>query len=238
MNKIAKILLEGIVIVAVVLTPSCGNKQDPNPAPAPAPPSSPPGGNPGFGGCGNIGTTGQALSQYPYSTQLTRFGGYGYFGQNGVNSLSDLRIFFTNFSRAEDFEKSIVASGNLSYPDLLLNNSYYSPPNLPFNFCVSSGNYNGPPTPGTFDQRYNSLRLSLRGVAQVPLYSQYSGYPGGYWPGNSGYGPQGQELVEVDFGSYCPAILYNGKVRCIDQCPCVVITIGGSRGVPMPYLAQ
>lgn len=231
-------------MLAMLTLPSCGKKQPPNPNPAPPTTNPNPGGfSPVAGGCASVGPTSQPLSSFPYASNLTRFNnGYGY-GQGGANAhtntLNDLRIFFTNYARAEDPEKSIVANATFSFPDLLSGGGgQYIPPNLQYNFCVSSGNFNGAPSPGIFDQRYNSVSMTLRGIVSVPLYSQYSGYPGGY-SGNPGVGQFGQELVTIDFGNYCPAVLSNGRLRCADyQCPCVEITIGGPQGVTFPYRAN
>lgn len=215
-------LANAFVYTCLCLVTACGgggnaNTPTPTPAPAPSNPAPPPviptvpGTN-----CGVV-SGGVPLnsngSPFFGSLQSNSSGGWA-----NANSLT-LGLSFTNYTGPGTVIQNLVGSGSFIFQDLsyLLGTQTNNT-----NICVSSNNlgatgYN----PGTFNMGNGTIRLSLTGSVQVPLYNAFNTYPGSYQPYPA---PQmGQEVIRLNIGMSCPAYINNNRIF-----GCVDVRIGNS----------
>jgi len=218
------------VLAVLLLTASCGKKDENQGAPAPAPaapapaPAAPPP-PPTIQGTNCPVVQGSM----PLSQNGSLFYGNLMGQQNAYNSSSSmtLNVQLTNYTGFNTPGQNVVASGSMYLPDLATLNRYPIA-NQNFNICVSTNSVsNGAPSiPGTYRVQDGSVQMVLQGNMQVPTMPTYYGSP---YP-QTGTPTYTSDTLQVFVGYDCPAYLSPaGRVY-----GCVTVQIGNpSYGGPV-----
>lgn len=222
------------VLAVLLMTASCGKKdeqqaapapapQAPAPAPAPvAPPPPPPPAVPGTN-CPVVAGTMPINQTNPlfYGTLMGAESAY-----TSSNSLT-LNVQLSGQANFNSPGQNVVASGNMYLPDLATLNRY-PVANQNFNVCVSTNTVtNGAPTiPGVYRVQDGSVQMTLQGTIQVPTMPTYYGSP---YPQTSAP-TYTSDTIKVFVGQDCAAFLSPaGRIY-----GCITVQIGNpSYGGPV-----
>ncbi len=222
------------VLAVLLMTASCGKKDEQQAAPAPAPqapapvapvapaPPPPPPAIPGTN-CPVVAGT------MPLNQSSPLFYGNLVGAQTAYTSSNSLtlNVQLANMAAYNTPGQNVVASGNLYLPDLATLNRY-PVTGQNFNICVSTNTVtNGAPTiPGTYRVQDGSIQMVLQGTIQVPTMPTYYGSP---YP-QTGTPTYTTDTIQVFVGQDCAAFLSPaGRIY-----GCVTVQIGNpSYGGPI-----